>query len=1558
MQEINWNNFKAKFNGKEQSSFEWLCYLLFCKEFNKNIGIFRYKNQSGIETNPISKNKDVIGWQAKFYETTLSQNKKDLIEMIAKSKRDYPDITKIIFYTNTEWGQGKKQNDSQIKIEVEKIAEDLKIQLEWRNASYFESPFLTLDNEIIAKHFFSLGESIVDLLKEKQNHAESILYGIQTEIAFEKSKIEIDRSEVLKNIRETIDQNQILILSGVAGVGKTAIVKKLYNEINSEIPFYIFKANEFNVNNINELFKSSNLYNFIEAHQDEKNKIVIIDSAEKLLELNNSVPFKECLANFIKTKWKIIFTTRNNYLEDLNYQFVEIYQIKPFNLDVINMDSEALTELSQKYKFIIPADPKLFELIKNPFYLNEYLKFYKKDEQIDYLKFKEKLWNKIIKKSKSSREQCFMQMVFQRANEGQFYIVPKCDSQILDELEQDGIIGSEKAGYFITHDIYEEWGLENIIEAEYIKKKSNKEFFQKIGESLPIRRSFRNWLSEKLLLKDESIKKFIEENIEKEEIAQFWQDEILISILLSDYAEVFFELFAEKLLENEQKLLKRISFLIRIACKEVDEDFFKQLGIKKLNIFSMKYILTKPKGQGWQSLIKYIYKNLDQIGIKNINFILPLIHDWNSKIKEGEITRLSSLIALKYYQGVIKESSYFFHDDTKEKLLQTILFGSAEIKNELKAILEEILKNKWKYHRDPYYNLSKTILTKLEGIIAAKVLPGYVLQLADLFWSCTLSNDDMYHHSGIGVEKYYGIEENHLEYFPASAFQTPIYWLLQSSLTETLDFILEFTNRTVEHFAKSDFAKHEVEEIDVCINNEETIKQYICDRLWCTYRGSQVAPYLLESMHMALEKKFLEMGKYLESKILESWLLYLLKNSKSASISGLVASIVLAYPEKTFNVAKVLFRTKAFFLYDAHRLVLDQSVLCPVGADSNGLFFQNERIESGNLEHRKESLEQLCFKYQVIKTENTSEEEERKRQKELWDILDGYYEKLPNSSEENESDKTWRLFLARMDYRKMTPKVESSKEGKGTVITFNPEIDRELKKFSEEALKKSSNAMKYTPLKLWSHYRFENNEDEYKKYKQYEYNVEEVIAETKAIVEILKNRSNEDISFFNQSVPAYTCTVLIRDYYDKLSEEDREYCKQVIVEFASVPLKKGYSYQISDGTQPAIGILAALIEYFPKDKDKIKTLHFSLLIKSWGDIQTFVIGSVLYNLWDISFEDAHAIFLGYLLLKPKYDELSTEIRKENYKKKIYENSETQVFERFYDQYKTELETIISNSISYEELGNISLLDLEILKISFELLPMETENIDHKNFLNIIIPIFAKKLFIDDEKIDYMLKHRFLEKYAYLILNSTEKEIGIYLKPFIYNFDGSRDSAAFFQAFISAEDKLNRYEEFWIVWNAFYKKIVELCKNGSASHYSAEIVHNYLLAWPYWREDIKEWHSLKDRDKAFLKKIAEDIGQHPSVLYSLSKILNGIGSKFLEEGIEWISNILQRDRTLISKELEINTIYYIENIIRRYVYKNRTKIKKTVQIKKEVIEILNFLFERGSVTGYLLREDIL
>lgn len=149
----NWEIFKAKFSENPQGNFEWFCYLLFCKEFDCPSGIFHYKNQSGIETEPVEKDGRVVGWQAKFYDTALSSKKNEILSTLASIKRDYPKITDVLFYTHKEWGQYRGGKPKGLK-EIEAKAEALKISLEWRDASFFESEFVSQESYSLAKHFF------------------------------------------------------------------------------------------------------------------------------------------------------------------------------------------------------------------------------------------------------------------------------------------------------------------------------------------------------------------------------------------------------------------------------------------------------------------------------------------------------------------------------------------------------------------------------------------------------------------------------------------------------------------------------------------------------------------------------------------------------------------------------------------------------------------------------------------------------------------------------------------------------------------------------------------------------------------------------------------------------------------------------------------------------------------------------------------------------------------------------------------------------------------------------------------------------------------------------------------------------------------------------------------------------------------------------------------------------------------------------------------------------------------------------------------------------------
>lgn len=1578
----NWDVFKAKFSDNPQNNFEWLCYLLFCKQFDKEYGIFRYKNQSAIETNPIKSDDDIIAWQAKFYETSLSNHKNDLEITLNKLKRDYPNLNRLYIYSNQEWGQNKGQVPQGLK-DIEELAKELDVSLEWKLASFFESEFVTVKNDIISKHFFTFEKSIFTILEEMREHSYNLLKYISTDISFNEKKFEIDRAHEMNQLIN--DSNQVCIISGVGGVGKTVLIKNIYERYSENVPFYIFKATEFEIRNINDMFGNFSMGDFLGVHKDMKHKTVVIDSAEKLLDLKNTDPFKEFLSAIVEDNWKVIFTTRDAYLKDLNYQFFEIYKIVPLNIGIRVLEQHELITIASTNAFTLPKDKKLVELIRNPFYLNEYLKFYTDIDEIDYVEFKSKLWEQRFIKSKPEREKCFLEIASQRANTGRFFVDVKSElGSQCDELMRDGMLGYEDAGYFITHDIYEEWALEKIINREFVNRSDEHGFFASIGESLPIRRCLRNWISEKLLLEDSEIVEFIEETIKNDEVEPFWKDELFASVLLSDYSRTYFKVFKNELLLDDCRLLKRLTFILRIACKEVDDEFFSQLGIKEINIFTLEHILTKPKGIGWEALIEFIYANMDAIGIENINFVLPLIHDWNGKIKSGATTRYAGLIALRFYQDIIQGEKYYSRDDTQESIIKTIINGSSELESELKDIVTKIKSNEWKNYRDPYYDLVKFILTKLEGVPVYRVIPKEILELADLFWTYTPQKEHMFSNVRDDIEHNYGIENDHGDYHPSSAFQCPIYWLLRIKPKETIDFIICFINKSISTYLTSDMAsKYDViDEIEVKLSDEHHKKQYISQCLWNMYRGtgSPVSPNLLQSIHMALEKFLLEMAENVEGKVLVSWLNYLLEFSNSASISSVVTSVVLAHPEKTFDTAKILFSTREFITHDTQRLALEGSAksLYSIGQNwgiSKGNFYVNERLKTCEDKHRKWSLENLFLNYQVFAMQGSGEDEVKKRQEILWGILDDYYKKLPQDYEQNERDKTWRLFLARMDRRKMN--ISTKETDGGILIQFEPELEPEIYEFREANQKVYNEHMRYVPLKLWADFKFKNDEKS-KEYEKYDSNPQNALKEAKEILERLNEPYNSDLSqatcdenerfhLFNYQIPSCVCVVLVEYYVDDLSDEDKEFCKDVIITKVISCVQPNYFYQVGDGVQEAIASLPKLMKLFPKEKKTIKLLLLLTLFKDESaggimSVERFNVFSMIaiHKMWEEEFDDAHSLLLGYLVFKHKYEGLIDEIRQESYENGVYQPNYGELLNKFIAANEMNLNKMIDNNFSISDIYNIQELDLSILSNSLKMMPIKLEYEEHIAIAHEIISVFAKKLTQDrdGDKVDYSVRNDFLTRYAYIVLNSESIELPKFIQPFIDAFNLTEPIAEMFQEFIYAEDRIYSYDKFWMVWNGFKDKIIEATINRTNNWYLDKIIKSYLFAQIRWNDSTKEWKSLKSNNMRLIKDVSEQMSPHPAVLYSISKLLNDIGSPFVTDGLIWISKMLSKHSDYSTLKLEISTSYYLENLVRKYVYEDREKIKKNKQLKERILVILNFLVEKGSTVGYILRENII
>jgi hypothetical protein len=381
----------------------------------------------------------------------------------------------------------------------------------------------------------------------------------------------------------------------------------------------------------------------------------------------------------------------------------------------------------------------------------------------------------------------------------------------------------------------------------------------------------------------------------------------------------------------------------------------------------------------------------------------------------------------------------------------------------------------------------------------------------------------------------------------------------------------------------------------------------------------------------------------------------------------------------------------------------------------------------------------------------------------------------------------------------MNPIFKETEEG--FEIHLNPEMEPNLAKYNEERLNEISKPHKYSALKLWASYKVLNDE-KFKAYERYEKIPKLALDEVKEIIKTLNESNDGYFHLFNDSIPAEVCSVIVRDHFSELSTEEKFFCKDILLEVAAITLTENYSYQVSDGTQSAISVLPLLLREFPEDRVIIKVILLTTLLKNYqinvaGEGFNSFAAIAINKLWETNYVDAQSLLFGYLLLAPKYEAFWKGQKEENFKNGIYRINENKVVEEFIKQNESELEEILTNNNVEYDLTSVLKTDLDILYTAFQIIPLKTKEGKHKEFVKYTSIVFSKVLLSRnrDDKVEYKTRHGFLEKLSMFVLSSPVDEIEDILKPFLDNFNNSEAIADLMEEFISAEDKLNSYDNF-------------------------------------------------------------------------------------------------------------------------------------------------------------------
>lgn len=1423
-----------------------------------------------------------------------------------------------------------------------------------KNFTYDDLP------ESMRQRHSPVGESEHTAIIALKDHSEIVLGKISSTIG---PAIHVPRDGLCIELLSSLEQHQAVIITGSAGSGKSAVAKEAIEILSKDNLIFAFRAEEFATAHLDETLQRAQIsitaYKLSSLLALHSRKLILVESIERLLEKDDRDAFADLLRQIKKDdSWKLILTCRDYSLDLVQTAFLNDLEISRTLLKVPLLDE---SELDQ----VILGIPKLKRPSENPALRKLFLIPYILDKAArmeweecvgipeDEKNFREKVWREIVREDyktanamPSRRDKTFKEVALRRARALSEYA--KCsdlDHEALVRLrESDLIVFSEKTDHLAApaHDVLEDWSLIEWLYQEFACYGSEySSFLQELGTHPALRRAYRKWLGEMLECEPQTADDYVISIISNNDLAQQSRDDTLVSSMLSSYAADFINRNKMKLLQNDAMLLRHAVRLLRVACRVAPDWLPPEMAL------SSTYV---PKGSAWAAILKLIQQNLAKFNKNDVLQLLGLLEDWSQGANWQTPYPNGSKDATEIAFSLLQDNDDWNSRAIQERLLKIIM----RIPKASAVRFRELLPKAITSDRDcwPADKLGELLLEGLDGWAVCRDFPDLVIKLAEAKWIAepsTVEEVRSYSHRAHKIEGIFGLEE-HLQFksFPASAYHGPFLFLLRANPKIGMDFIIRLLNNCVNCYANANQSRDGFElpwQVTIELPNGSKIEQWCSERLWSLYRGSSAGPFILESALMALESWLLEICKQdFERKLIEQILVSLLKRSNNVAITAVVASIATAYPHLTGQAAISLLTCPIFFELDRRRMLRDYHPMSQAFADwpTRHAIYDNERKESDGLKHRKIDLERLACELQFGSY--------RER---IWQILEEYQQGLPQLDQQTEEDKLWRLALHRMDMRHY----EISKAVKeGFELKLKPP-EPDIQEFLAKDAPALESYGKQSSLLVWgmSVFRREENSkpDEWR----------ERLSQAQDVHLELKNMPDSIEKRMNSGGPAYTAAICVRDHWVELSQEERNWCIDIILNFVSEDADNLHelnriSRNPMEASRPAAYILPALFgKGLPRETEL--RLHEELalsLTHASEEVVRFASEGIGTFLWRNDREKtleciaalAYGLKLRYELdlkegLKPYSKRMSIEARDAE----VAMNVRSFIHSRpkFNEDALFLLE--LSEYWEYKSLWHLVLVICQ----------SPQEEISRK-FMGLLGKAIIK--WWDIEGIDWEQEWFCATRFSGFVLKLDKTDAVNICKPFLDRIDDHpKEVSKFINYLTYAEDVIGSGEVFWNIWQSIADKILQAswieCLDEKESNKLA-LINALFLGSVYWKEGIRDWQCLEG-NAARLDRFFEALPPIPAILSTYSRFLYQIGEKSLPDAFVVVSRKLKQGNSmnLLSGK---STIFYLESILRRYVYSRPALLKSKPVIRDSVLHLLDVLVESGSSAAYRMRDDFI
>lgn len=912
-----------------------------------------------------------------------------------------------------------------------------------------------------------------------------------------------------------------------------------------------------------------------------------------------------------------------------------------------------------------------------------------------------------------------------------------------------------------------------------------------------------------------------------------------------------------------------------------------------------------------------------------------------------------------------KDLRYTFEKGQAEKLQDVLVNSAWMIQEPLKSLFQMVIDEKTgdKNHSPLpriYTDLAECAIADIYhyGMVPA-AMPETVLHLIEALW--IRSNvSHRTHYSYPDIDENFGLNP-HLDflYQTKSADATPILPLLWAEQKLVTDWVIDFCNQTGDSYVHSYLNKDYKEYSTITIYvNDTPVEQIASDRLWKMYRGTASGPSPLISLLMGFEAWLLLVIKDSETRDVVKYCRYILQKSRNVMLTSVIVSAAEAYPDKLFEIVCELLRTKELFHLDSYRFTAESSASFLLSGKD---LLEKERLESNQLSFRKKRLEKVILSYQTNAI-GLSKEAFDLRKQTLYQAIDRAAADIDTWSSND------KFAYYRMDLRRYQEIIDVQENEHGqTLCTVLPDFTEDMKALSQKNAAAYEPHLKYMDLQLWSDYKF-HHDVKFREYKKYE-NVCTICSELNEIwaymdAEVCNEELTSDdiyvIVHRFTAITSYTSAVLLRDFKETLSHEDRTLCECIIFSIADLFAHASHFEIVQAGNGiDAVAVGLVLLS----NEDNIKAandgnplyLLLKLALNDWS-YNSRIANGIASTIWAHSQNAAWRFLYLFSLLADSYEDAL--LKNESFSS---------------DDFFKQNEGVIARALTKD---SVDITDLDFSKLQnmtiFTLLSLVSpQAAEAFKFADATKDLVMELVFTDNR--DLRAERRELSGYtinyvswlADVLLHCEQTKQTNLIDAFFQYADLTRNdnSGYLLTELIRIQDINGKTDAFWNVWELLKPHLLALSSKPQVSFDNRhpygldKVIISYLFGNSPWRSDVHRCAFLPEGNAAFFDDFIDKSGSLKALFYAISRLLYTVGREpYLENGIDWMYKLVTRDPDC-QLPLYQQTLYYMEEYVGLFVSCHRMDFRNDVELAIKTQAVLEYMVNRGSQIAFFLRELI-